>query len=494
MALSFRSKLLASYICALLVLSVGIAAFAQFNVASNATERSKRQRTITRTALEAEVLVLRADAAQRGYFLTGDPQYLKPYHDALPLVSAKIEMLMRLVVASGAAQKQRVAQFRDHAKRKLDDLESILELHRSGADLPRAMQHHVGETLSDELLRDVNAIIQEARIEREVEEAHAAHWRELAQWFVLLGNVIAFVLAASITTWIGAAFRENQQAQRALEKQTAVLQGNAEQLAKQESALAARLAEESFLRASIERTNEALERSNADLEQFSYVVSHDLRAPLRGIASLTDWIQEDLGNTPSAEAARHFEALQDRVRRLDALVVGIGAYSRAGRGQESPEIVDVRKLVSETIDLIGPPATARFTIDRELPQIATVRVPLQQVFLNLLSNAIQHGVSNGLSEITISGSDQGAFWRFFVSDRGPGIEPQHHRRIFELFQTSGSHNGVKGTGIGLAIVKKLVERYGGDVAVESQPGAGTTFMFRWPKLPVQQVAAVAEQS
>lgn len=489
--MTFRAKLIGSYVCATLVLLVGMAAFTQSHQSSLALARSVALRNTIRTALEAEVLLLNAEAGQRGYLLSGDESYLRPYQLAAPLVAAKIELLKSMIAPSDAAQQRRVGQFGEHARRKLIELASTLQMHRKHGDVRQIFATHQGQVLTDAIHQEVNAIVQQARKEREIEDASVTRLHTFAQWLVGVGNAAAFALAVAVTIWISGAFREGEAARRSVEEQGRVLGENAKLVAAQDAMLAARVVEQALLHRNLERTNEALQRSNADLEQFAYIASHDLRGPLRGIASLTDWIQEDVGESLSADSKRHFAALRSRIQRLDALVVGIASYSRAGRKQESAELVDVDKLVRDVIELVAPPDGVKITIDSTLPVIETARVPLQQVFLNLLSNAIKHGVSEAVGAISVRCVEDAGFWRFSISDRGPGIASEYHRKIFDLFQTLAARDRVEGTGIGLALVTKLVDRYGGKVSVESTLGEGSTFCFTWPTRPVFAESVVA---
>lgn len=224
----------------------------------------------------------------------------------------------------------------------------------------------------------------------------------------------------------------------------------------------------------------ALQRSNRDLDQFAYVASHDLKAPLRGIANLSQWIEEDLGGAVPEGTREHLKLLRGRVQRMEALIDGVLQYSRAGRTTEPPETVPVRRLVSDVVELLAPPDRIQFDIDPRLPTLETVRLPLQQVFLNLVSNAIKHAGAVGDPRIAIAGAREDAHWRFSVSDNGPGIAPAFHEKIWGIFQTLQPRDQVEGTGIGLALVKKIVESRGGSAWVESDEGRGATFHFTWP--------------
>lgn len=237
-----------------------------------------------------------------------------------------------------------------------------------------------------------------------------------------------------------------------------------------------------------ERLIGALARSNQELDQFAYVASHDLKAPLRGIANLSQWIEEDLGDDLPPDVSEKMGLVRGRVQRLEALIDGILQYSRAGRVRAAVEQVDVGLLVRDVVELLAPPAEIAVTIERGFPTITTERTPLQQVFMNLISNAIKYNRRPGAT-VTVSWRDAGRMYAFSVSDNGPGIEPEYHDRIFGIFQTLESRDRVEGTGIGLSVVKKTVELHGGSVTVRSALGEGATFTFEWPKSAEETAAA-----
>jgi len=232
-----------------------------------------------------------------------------------------------------------------------------------------------------------------------------------------------------------------------------------------------------------EQLIKALARSNQELDQFAYVASHDLKAPLRGIANLSQWIEEDLGETLKGDNKDQMELLRGRVHRMEALIDGILQYSRAGRLKGKPEVIDTGALVREAIELMAPPKSIRIDIANDMPQVKAEKVPLQQVFMNLLGNALKHA---GVEEprVEIGWEDAGPFYEFSVKDNGPGIAPQYHDRIFGIFQTLEARDKVEGTGIGLSVVQKIVEAKGGRVWVESELGKGAKFRFLWPKVEI----------
>ena len=229
-----------------------------------------------------------------------------------------------------------------------------------------------------------------------------------------------------------------------------------------------------------------LESANEELKNFGYVVSHDLKAPLRAIGSLANWLSTDYADKFDDEGKEHMRLLISRVHRMDGLIDGILQYSRVGRVKETIVAVELNQLVREVIDLLAPPENMTVSIDNSLPTVMTEPTRIQQVFQNLLSNAIKY-MDKPRGEIRIACVAEGTQWKFSISDNGPGIEQQHFEKIFQLFQTLAPRDRVESTGVGLALVKKIVEMYGGRVWLESTIGLnsktkqGSTFFFTLPR-------------
>jgi signal transduction histidine kinase len=224
----------------------------------------------------------------------------------------------------------------------------------------------------------------------------------------------------------------------------------------------------------------ALECSNRDLDQFAYVTSHDLRAPLRGIANLSNWVEEDMADKLTPRSREHLHLVRGRVQRLEGLIQGVLDYSRAGRVADEPVDIAVSQLVGDVVELLAPPTNVHVGIGN-LPTLRSTRVPLEQVFMNLIANALKHG---GL-HVEVGAEPGSEGWEFFVRDDGPGIPAQFHGQIWGLFQTLHSRDRVETTGIGLAIVRRIVEAHGGRAWVESEEGCGATFRFTWPRTPLR---------
>jgi PAS domain S-box-containing protein len=224
----------------------------------------------------------------------------------------------------------------------------------------------------------------------------------------------------------------------------------------------------------------ALAERNQELDSFVHTVSHDLKAPLRAISNLSVWIEEDLEGELPPDNQQQFQLLRSRVKRMESMIDSLLLYARAGRQEATLETFHLAELLHEIIDSLAPPESFRIEIQPPLPTLVTKRVFLSQVFANLLSNAIKHHTSE-TGHLHISAIEHPHYHEFIIKDDGPGIAPEHHEQVFAIFQTLKVKDNSDSTGIGLAIVKKIVETEAGTIRLESKLGQGTTFYITWPK-------------
>lgn len=230
-----------------------------------------------------------------------------------------------------------------------------------------------------------------------------------------------------------------------------------------------------------ERTAE-LAAMNEELSQFAYVVTHDLKAPLRGISQLSEWISRDHAAELSDEAQRYFGLLGQRVQHLHRLVDGLLACARVGRAPEPESQVDTRQLVQEVLGHLAPPPRVVVELAPDLPVVTGNSQRLHQVFQNLLDNALKY-LDKPRGLIRIQAERQDGEWEFSVADNGPGIPPRFHEKAFQIFQRLTVDASLPGTGLGLTLVKRILENRGGRIWIEATEGGGTTMRFRWPDEP-----------
>ncbi len=240
--------------------------------------------------------------------------------------------------------------------------------------------------------------------------------------------------------------------------------------------------------AALQRHARDLERRNQELDQFAYVASHDLKAPLRAIANLSAWIEEDLTNLLDDQHRSQMHLLRDRVKRLEGLIDGLHQYATAGRRAGTAETFALAELVQEIV--AEQDLDPRFQLDVSGPAltVTTNRVHLWQVLSNLIANAIRHH-HRPPGTLTVRWTRETEALVIAVSDDGPGIDQIHHERIFTIFHTLAPKDRAPGLGLGLALVRKIVGDRGGDITVTSALGAGATFRVRWPLLEQEREGA-----
>ncbi|OGA70257.1 MAG: hypothetical protein A3G81_27010 [Betaproteobacteria bacterium RIFCSPLOWO2_12_FULL_65_14] len=234
--------------------------------------------------------------------------------------------------------------------------------------------------------------------------------------------------------------------------------------------------------AALREAHEELKRSNSELEQFAYVASHDLQEPLRMVSSYTQLLGRRYGERFDPDAKEFMAYIVDGAARMKQLIEDLLAYSRVGTKGKDFKPVEVEKALRRAITNLKAAideSGAAVTHD-PLPTLHADEVQLAQLFQNLMGNALKFR-SASVPRIHVSAADLGDAHEFTVRDNGIGIEPQYFERIFMVFQRLHNKGEYPGTGIGLAICKKVVERHGGQIRVESKPGEGSAFTFTLPK-------------
>lgn len=230
----------------------------------------------------------------------------------------------------------------------------------------------------------------------------------------------------------------------------------------------------------IERANTELTRANRELAEFAYVISHDLKAPMRAMRYFTEDLEGALAGNDQQAAADQLARIQAQSRRMSQMLTDLLAYARIGRTEEAVALVDTRKLVDDIVASLPCPPGARILVQGDWPAVETLAAPLDLVLRNLLENAIKHGVAGG-GDLKVSCTQTKSHLSIVVADDGPGIPPEYHEAIFKPFLRLGDGGGTEGSGIGLALVRKSVETCGAQLDVNSDPAnrRGTTFTLRW---------------
>ncbi len=230
----------------------------------------------------------------------------------------------------------------------------------------------------------------------------------------------------------------------------------------------------------LEETVEKLTAANIELADFAHIAAHDLKAPLRAIGSLAGMIVEDYRDRLDEQGQKQLDLLIQRTKRMSELINGILRYSEVGRFSNEQEQVDLNQVVEEVISNIAPPENIEIKVENKLPIISSEKTRLLQLFQNLLSNAIKY-MDKPQGLIKVGCVEENDFWKFYISDNGPGIEEKYHDKIFTIFQTLKRRDEEESTGIGLTMVKKIIKLYNGKIWVESKLGQGSTFFFTLPE-------------
>jgi PAS domain S-box-containing protein len=227
-------------------------------------------------------------------------------------------------------------------------------------------------------------------------------------------------------------------------------------------------------------TMEQLEYTNAELDQFAYIASHDLQAPLHGISNLADFLLEDLQDTIPEDSRNDLLMLKSRTGRMKKLLKDLLEYARVGHQHPNFEELSIKEVVNDILILFEIPRTFTVHVPEELPVIRSPRTIMDLIFRNLIGNALKHhDRESGRIEITCV--KVGRMFELGVKDDGPGIDPAYHEQIFNVFNTLKPRDQVEGSGMGLAIVEKTVQHYGGTMSLDSEKGKGAHFKFTWPQ-------------
>ncbi|WP_420417958.1 sensor histidine kinase [Pacificispira sp.] len=274
-----------------------------------------------------------------------------------------------------------------------------------------------------------------------------------------------------------------------LAQRTEELQASNEDLTESNHRLALEIDERKAVQLRLAAMTQELQRSNEDLESFAYTASHDLRAPLRGIGNLIGWIREDLGDKVDEDAESKFSLMTDRVQRMERMLEDLLQYSRIGRTDMQEAEFQPEQKIREAFDLLNAEQRFELEIPDPLPTLSGTPIAFQQVVANVIGNAIKHH-DGETGRIRVYSTRQDAFVRITIADDGPGIPEQYRERVFALFQTLKPRDSVEGSGMGLAIVRRVLDVAGGKVSITGNDhGRGASVHIDWPAPETQASAA-----
>ncbi len=461
--MTFRTKLVAGLATAFAILLL-VASFSYRSFVRNTEDR----RWVTHTHLVLENLdtlqiqLIDAETGQRGYIITGKEPYLGPYHDALGGISRSLQKLRELT-ADNAVQQRTLDRLTPLISAKLAVMQERIDVRKNEglAAAAKAVEEGSGKQLMDQIRVEVAAMKQEEDGLLVVRSSELEASARKTKWFIVIGEALGFVFLAAA----GFVIQQEMGRRASAEQEVRTLNKDLERRVAERTAELAERAKD-------------LERSNTELQQFAYVASHDLQEPLRTIASFTQLLAKRYNDKLDDKAREFINFAVDGSKRMQILINDLLAYSRVGT-QGKPftptrcdAVLDrILKNLKTGIESSG----AVITRD-PLPVVMADEVQLAQLFQNLLTNAMKFRGAD-VPRIHISAAPDGTKWKVMVRDNGIGISPEHHDRIFVIFQRLHTKTQFPGTGIGLAISKKVAERHGGRIWIEPSPGGGTTFCF-----------------
>ncbi len=412
------------------------------------TSRSVAHTHEVLVALEETVTRLQdVQRGMRGYVITGDERFLEPYHAGREKTQQKITELRRLT-ADDAAQQERLTAVESLVTSAVATIQEIVDARRTQGWRAAAAMVQAGD--ANRLMIELRERIDEMkRVESELLQQRETQAQATAGNAIL---VVTLGTALSSSLFLGVFYFLNREI--------------AERL-RAEQALALHAKE--------------LARSNAELEQFAYVASHDLQEPLRMVASYTQLLARRYNDKLDSDAHDFVNFATDGATRMQVLINDLLTYSRVGTRGEAMQATDSNAIYEQAVtNLQATIEESGAVVTRALlPRVLADASQLRQLFQNLISNALKFR-GPAPPHVHIAASRNGSEWLFSVRDNGIGIDPEHAQRIFVLFQRLHNRTQYPGTGIGLAICKKIVERHGGRIWVESEPAKGATFWFTLP--------------
>ncbi|WP_207428389.1 sensor histidine kinase [Pedobacter sp. SYSU D00535] len=443
--------------------------------------------SVIRNSSKLHKSIIDMQSAFRGYLLTDDENFLTPYDSGLKEIPRLYIEQRRLVKDSApqlsrldsifALHKNWVNYANDLISSRRESLAANGSSNRYRELFDTKFRKQVGQKLNSkisDIFRDFDRF--EYKI-RETRRDTLTMSIERTETFSFTFVILTIVVAVTTSVYVV----------KLISKRIAMMVNLAESISKGKFAIVKDNKNDELTSLStslnimserLSKNIKELEKRNSELNQFAYVVSHDLKAPIRGIYNVVQWIEEDLANEISPQMRKYLSFIPQRINRMEGLIDGLLDYARISRDKALKEVVDVNLLLKDIVDLLVP---KQFTVQiGEMPVLFTERIRLEQVFSNLISNSVKY-TNHADSQIRISYKELNHFYEFTVEDNGIGIDPEYNDKIFEIFQTLREKNDQESTGIGLAIVKKIIDDQHCTIRVKSELGQGAKFIFTWPQ-------------
>jgi signal transduction histidine kinase len=477
-----------------ILLLFSITTYINFQQSEEVRENSKwvdQSTTIIRNSNRFQRNILNMISGLRGYLLTGENYFIQAYDSAKAENETILSELSGLVPSQGD-QRALVREIQDinnewildfstpliDAKRIAGNSDSsLLSFNRLYREkLTSGNERYLNRQLQEKIRVFINNEYNSRDIRTQILDASVRRTRAisigLAALSIIVGSIISIFLAYRISTRIMSMVKMANQ----------IAEGNYEVSTKDSgrdelSDLAHSLNNMAHV---LNENITLLKRKNQELDQFAHIVSHDLKAPLRGIDNVVSWMEEDHATEMSAKIVEYMEIIKGRLVRAENLIHGILSYARIGKETQEKEEVDLTQLVEEVGESLMMKSKLKLIVYPKLPKLFTEKVPLLQIFSNLIGNAIKHhDKKNGF--IKVYHKEHPRHYEFFVEDNGPGIGKNYHNKIFVIFQTLQERDTLESTGVGLAIVKKILDDRNQEIHITSDTGKGAIFSFTWPK-------------
>lgn len=445
---------------------------------------------IVRQSNQFQRNILYMERGLRGYAISGENYFLQAY-DSASIENNQLLNELATLIPSNSDQVQKLREIQDLYMQWIADFARPLISARQTADSEKKPRSMAEFYKNSQALRDEERISN--GLQQKFRELISPEYVNRAQRKIILERserntkVISFSLtASSILIGFLIAIILSHHIENRISKMVtlanSIAEGNYQaQMKDMDKDELGKLARSlNYMAEMLAGNISLLKRKNLELDQFAHIVSHDLKAPLRGIDNVISWIEEDYAAAIPAKVNEYLQLIKGRVNRLENLIQGILSYARIGKETQEKEKVDVSELLGEVLEnlAVGPKMTVE--LQRNMPLIDTEKLPLAQIFTNLISNAIKyHDKPDGIVKVYYR--EEKDRYIFFVEDDGPGIAKSYHHKIFVIFQTLQERDSFESTGVGLAIVKKILDDRQEQIRIESEPGKGSVFSFTWPK-------------
>lgn len=453
-------------------------------VEQNINFLSKSQ-DVMRNSTRIHKTIIEMQSSYRGFLLTGDNDFLDDYHNSLKILNPLfLEQEKR--VADNKTQLAILKSIEEQHSQWVSHANKLIEAKKQAiaSAAPQIHTHFFEQNLKNKIGKKTNDSISKKflafeRMEYKIRKVHSnnliASIKQTHSFSIVL---FALTIIVGIFTTIYIIWLISKRIATMVRQAENISKGNFSVIEDHRQDELTQLSDSLNVMSVILSNNiSELEKRNAELDKFAYVVSHDLKAPLRGIHNVVKWIQEDHRSELSVQMAQYLDIIPERTKRMEDLINGLLDYARI-RKRNVTEKTNVNELVNEIIEEI---VSADFSVKiSNLPEIYTEKLKLKQVFTNLISNAVKYTQQPKGGVITIGCREIPGYHEFSVSDNGMGILPEYHSKIFEIFQTLRDKDEAESTGIGLAIVKRIIDEEHCTIAVNSEIGKGSEFIFTWP--------------